>query len=141
VALSPEDAPAGLDLVHVSSPDEVAEFELVSVRGFESEDASVEPGALHPAAILGDERMTMLIGRAGGRAVAAAMSYRTEAAVGVYGVTTVASARGRGYATCLTRALIDPALPTSLSPSQEAERLYRRLGFEQVGELRQWHRD
>jgi predicted GNAT family acetyltransferase len=68
------------------------------------------------------------------------MSYRTDAAVGIYGVTTVASARGRGYASALTRALIDPSLPASLSPSPEAESLYRRLGFERAGELRVWQR-
>ena len=138
--LAAEDVPAGLEIVRVSTPPEVEEFELVSVRGFESEDASIEPGAIHPPAILDDARMTMLTGREGGRPVAAAMSYRTDRAVGIYGVTTVASARGRGYASALTRALIDPALPATLSPSPEAESLYRRLGFEPAGELRMWQR-
>jgi hypothetical protein len=138
--LAHEDVPRGLEIVQVSTAAEVAEFELVSVRGFESEDASIEPGAIHPPTILGDPRMTMLTGRAEGRPVAAAMSYRTDAAVGVYGVTTVASARGRGYASALTRALTDPALPATLSPSPEAESLYRRLGFEHAGELRMWQR-
>jgi hypothetical protein len=132
--------PAGLEIVRVSTPAEVEEFELVSVRGFESEDASIAPGAIHPPAILADPRMTMFTGREDGRAVAAAMSYRTDAAVGIYGVTTVASARDRGYASALTRALIDPSLPASLSPSPEAQSLYRRLGFEEVGELRVWQR-
>jgi hypothetical protein len=138
--LDVEAAPAGLEIVHVSTPAEVEEFELVSVRGFESEHASVEPGAIHPSAILADPRMKMLTARVNGSGVAAAMSYRTDSAVGIYGVTTVASARGRGYASALTRALIDPSLPASLSPSPEAESLYRRLGFEQVGELRMWQR-
>jgi hypothetical protein len=31
-------------------------------------------------------------------------------------------------------------LPATLSPSPEAERLYRRLGFGSVGELRMWQR-
>jgi GNAT superfamily N-acetyltransferase len=120
---------------------DVAEFELVSVRGFGGdEDATVDPGSLHPASILADPRMTMLIGRVAGRGVAAATSYRTATAVGIYGVTTVASARARGYASALTRALIDPAVPASLSPSPEAESLYTRLGFEPVGALRQWQR-
>jgi len=132
--------PAGLEVVQVSTPAEVAEFELASARGFSGEDATVE-APFHPPSILDDPRMTMLIGRHSGGAVAAAMSYRTDDAVGVYGVATVPSARGRGYATGLTRALIDPELPAVLSPSPEAERLYRRLGFAQVGELCQWHRD
>jgi GNAT superfamily N-acetyltransferase len=135
-----EAAPEELELVCVSTPREVAEFEAVAVRGFRGDDAAVEPGTIHPATILGDERMTMLTGRVDGEAVAAAMSYRTEAAIGIYGVTTVEAARGRGYASALTRELIDPALPISLSPSPQAENLYRRLGFDAVGELRQWSR-
>ncbi|MFN2488718.1 MAG: GNAT family N-acetyltransferase [Actinomycetota bacterium] len=138
--LSAEEDPPNLDIAQVSTPAQVAEFESVSVRGFENEGASIEIGAIHPASILADARMTMLIGRVGGEAVAAAMSYRTDTAVGIYGVTTIMSARGRGYASSLTCALIDPEAPVVLSPSPEAENLYRRLGFEQVGELRQWRR-
>jgi GNAT superfamily N-acetyltransferase len=122
--LQHEQPPSDLELVRVSTPAEVAEFEAVSVRGFGGKDASVEPGTIHPAKILEDARM----------------SYRTDAAIGIYGVTTVEAVRGRGYASALTGALIDPALPASLSPSPEAENLYRRLGFEAVGELRQWTR-
>jgi ribosomal protein S18 acetylase RimI-like enzyme len=135
-----DDARSELELVRVSTPAEVAEFEAVSVRGFGGEDATIEPGSIHPPSIVADARMTMLTGRVEQEAVAAAMSYRTETAVGIYGVTTIASARGRGYASALTRALIDQAAPAVLSPSPEAEGLYRRLGFEQIGELRQWHR-
>jgi hypothetical protein len=138
--LPDEARPPDLDLVRVSTPAQVAEFESVSVRGFGSENDAIETGSIHPAAILADERMTMLIGRVDEIAVAAAMSYRSDEAVGIYGVTTVESARGRGYASALTSALIDPAAPAVLSPSPEAESLYRRLGFEQVGELRQWQR-
>ena len=138
--LPPEDVPSELEIVRVSTPEEVAEFEDASVRGFGGGDAAVVHGAFHPPSILADTRMTMLTGRVGGNAIAAAMSYRSDEAVGIYGVTTVSIARGRGYATALTRALMDPALPTVLSPSPEAESLYRRLGFGQVGELRQWRR-
>ncbi len=138
--LPAEAGPQELDVLQVSAPAEVAEFEAVSVRGFGGEDASVGAGTIHPPSILADRRMTMLTGSVDGQAVAAAMSYRTDEGVGIYGVTTVASARGRGYATALTRELIDPAHPATLSPSPEAESLYRRLGFEQVGELRQWRR-
>jgi hypothetical protein len=138
--LASEEPPPELAVVRVSTPAEVAEFELVSARGFGGEDTAVQI-PFHPPSILADDRMTMLTGRVDGAAVAAAMSYRGAEAIGIYGVTTVASARGRGYATALTRALIDPELPTVLSPTPEAEVLYRRIGFEQVGELRQWQRD
>jgi hypothetical protein len=137
-----EEVPPELELVQVSTPDELVEFEAVSVRGFENESATVEPGSLHPKAILDDSRMVMWLGRVDGKSVAAAMSYRTDSAVGVFGVTTVASARRRGYASVLTRASIeaDTELPSVLAPSEMAERMYERLGYRRVGELRKWIR-
>jgi hypothetical protein len=137
-----EDVPAELEVVRVSTPAEVEELEAVSVRGFDNEDATVEPASVHPPSILSDQRMVLWLGRAGGKTVSAAMSYRTDRAVGVFGVTTVASARGRGYASALTRAAMLPntGLPSILAPSPEAERLYERLGYRRVGELRKWAR-
>ena len=138
--LPPDPGPSELEVVHVSTPEDVLAFEDVSLRGFVGERFGVDPGSVHPATILRDDRMTMLIGRVAGAPVSAAMSYRTEGAVGIYGVTTIASARGRGHASALTRALIDPPMPTVLSPSPEAEGLYRRLGFASAGEFRRWER-
>jgi Acetyltransferase (GNAT) family len=128
--------------VRATTAEEVEQFEAVSVRGFESEDATVEVGSVHPAAILEDPRMTNWIGRVGGRPVAAAMGYETDSAIGVFGVTTIASARRRGYATAMTRAAVnaESGLPSVLAPSPEAESLYKRLGFHRVGELRKWWR-
>jgi predicted GNAT family acetyltransferase len=70
------------------------------------------------------------------------MSYRTDEAVGIFGVTTIPSMRRRGYGTALTRAAMLPesGLPSILAPSPEGEQVYRRLGFAHVGELRIWSR-
>jgi len=132
--------PPELELVAVSTPAEVYEFEVVSVRGFGGEDDSVEPGTYHPPSILEDDAMKMFLGRVDGQAVAAAMGYVTDDAVGVFGVTTVASARRRGYGTAVTRAAMftETGLPAILAPSKQAERLYARLDFERVGELSIW---
>ena len=112
------------------------------MRGFENEATTIEPGAIHPPAILAEPRMVLWLGRVEGKPVGAAMSYRTDEAVGIFGVTTIASVRRRGYGTALTRAamLVDSGLPSILAPSPEGEGVYRRLGFEQVGELRIWNR-
>jgi hypothetical protein len=132
--------PPELEVVRVSSSAEVAEFEAVSVRGFENEEATIPPGAIHPPSILEDPRMEMFLGRVDGRAVGAAMGYRTDDAIGVFGVTVVASARRRGYGTALTREAILPesGLPSVLAPSPEGEPLYAKLGFARVGELSIW---
>jgi ribosomal protein S18 acetylase RimI-like enzyme len=129
-----------LELVRVTTPAEVEEFEAVSVRGFGEEDELVEPGMFHPPSVLADDAMHMFLGRVDGRGVAAAMGYLLDDAVGVFGVTTVASARGRGYGTAVTRAALleDTGLPSVLAPSEEAVNMYRRLGFRSVGTLRIW---
>jgi ribosomal protein S18 acetylase RimI-like enzyme len=132
--------PPELEIVRVSSDDEVAELEAVSVRGFANEEASIAPGAVHPPAILAEPRMVLWLGRVDGEAVGAAMSYRTDHAVGIFGVTTVASARRRGYGAALTSAamLADAGLPAVLASSRVGEGLYERLGFERVGALSIW---
>lgn len=134
--------PAELEVVEVSTADEVYEFEAVSVRGFGGNGGTVAPGTYHPAAILDDDAMKMFIGRVDGQPVAAAMGYRLVDVVGVFGVTTVASARRRGYGTAVTCAamLTDTGLPAILAPSPEGAALYRRLGFEPVGTLSIWSR-
>jgi hypothetical protein len=135
--LADEPAPPELEIVEVSTEAEVAEFELTGARAFTTEDATVE-ATFHPATILRDRRMRMMTGRVDGDPVAVAMSFRDESAVGIYGVGTIASSRGRGYASTLTRALVDPGAPAILSCAAAVAHMYRRLGFERVGELRQW---
>lgn len=138
----PDTKPAELEIVVVQEERDVVDLEAVSVRGFEDESKTVAPGSLHPATVLDDPAMLMFLGRVDGRPVAAAMGYRTEDVVGVFGVTTVASARGRGYGSALTRAAMatETGLPSILAPSEEGASMYRRLGFEQVGELSIWVR-
>jgi ribosomal protein S18 acetylase RimI-like enzyme len=131
--------PAELEIVRVRTPADVEEFERTSMCGFaDDEEADLEPGSIHPASILSDDRMHMLTGRVEGRPVAAAMSYRLDDVVGIYGVTTLPSARRRGYGSALTASLVDPRLPASLSPSEMAVGIYSRLGFKGIGELTMW---
>jgi hypothetical protein len=136
------ETPPELEIVRVATAQQVEQLEAVSVRGFGTETDTIEPGTIHPPAILDDPRMVLWLGRVDGKPVGAAMSYRTDEAVGIFGVTTVASMRRRGYGTALTRAamLVDSRLPAILAPSPEGEGVYRRLGFEHVGELRIWSR-
>jgi hypothetical protein len=138
----PAEPPSELEIAQVRTPDEVVEFEAVSVRGFGNEDDVIEPGRWHPSTILEDEAMHMFIGRVAGRPVAASMGYALDDGVGVFGVATVASARRRGYGAALTRAamLTETGLPAVLAPSEEGAGMYRSLGFEPVGELTIWSR-
>jgi hypothetical protein len=134
--------PSELEIVRVTTGAEVEELEAVSVRGFGNENATIDPGAVHPPAILADPAMVLWLGRVDGKSVGAAMSYKTDHAVGIFGVTTIASARRRGYGAALTSAamLSDTQLPSVLASSKDGERLYERLGFQRVGELSIWIR-
>jgi GNAT superfamily N-acetyltransferase len=130
--------PPELDIVRVS-PDDLAEFEAVSVRGFGGEGDSVPVESIHPPNP--DPRMTYWLGRVGGEAVCAAMSYETERAIGIFGVTTITPARNRGYATALMRraVLVETGKPAVLNTDTEAAmRVYERLGFERVGQCPLW---
>jgi hypothetical protein len=133
-------APAELEVVRVTNAEEVEELELVSVRGFGNEEATIDPGLMHPAAVLDDPKMALFIGRVEGKPIGASMGYVTEHAVGVFGVTTIASARRRGYGAALTRAamLTETGLPSVLAPSEQGASVYRGLGFESVGALTIW---
>ena len=136
--LSREREPEEFEIVRVE-PDDLAEFEAVSVRGFGGEGDSVAVGSIHPSNP--DPRMTYWLGRVGDDAVCAAMSYETERAIGIFGVTTIMPARNRGYATALMRraVLLDTGKPAVLNTdAQTAMRLYERLGFERVGECPLW---
>jgi predicted GNAT family acetyltransferase len=84
--------------------------------------------------------MVLWLGRVDGEPVGASMGFRTDTAVGVFGVTTIASARRRGYGAALTGAAMlgDTGLPAVLASSKDGERLYERLGFQRLGELSIW---
>jgi hypothetical protein len=122
-----------------ASPDQLEEFEAVSVRGFGGEADSVPVGSIHPPNP--DPRMTYWLGRVHGEAVCVAMSYETERAIGIFGVTTITPARNRGYATSVMRhaVLVETGKPAVLNTDTEAAmRVYERLGFERVGECPLW---
>jgi ribosomal protein S18 acetylase RimI-like enzyme len=75
-----------------------------------------------------------------GRALASAMAMRDGSVVGLWNVATLPEARRRGAATAVTLAALDDARSTGatlavLASTAEALSLYRRLGFEAVGDL------
>jgi GNAT superfamily N-acetyltransferase len=136
VPLSEDSDPEELAIEHVD-PSDLVEFESVSVRGFRGE--RVPAGSIHPPNP--DPRMRFWLGRVDGEGVCAAMSYETDRAVGIFGVTTVDPARGRGYATALMRRaiLLETGKPAVLNTDSDvAMRVYERLGFQRVGECPLW---
>jgi ribosomal protein S18 acetylase RimI-like enzyme len=136
--LPSDDWPRGLEVVRVTTGTDLVAFEWASESAFAGQPP--EPGRVYAPALLADPAMAVLLGRVDGEPVAGAMAYRAGGVVGIYSVGTVAAHRERGYASALTRAALDVAGPTPavLQPSLAAARLYRRLGFTEIGRFRHW---
>jgi crotonobetainyl-CoA:carnitine CoA-transferase CaiB-like acyl-CoA transferase len=79
------------------------------------------------------------VGRVEDRPVTTAMGWTANAATGIFQVATPLAHRRRGYGGAVTsRAVLDGFAAGAdlawLQPSRSAERLYRQLGFRQVGD-------
>jgi hypothetical protein len=134
------DEPAGLTIERLTDPARLAEFEATSAAGFE-QPAPAPPGWQGPA-VVADPRASFHLGSVAGRPVSTANGFLEAGVLGIYGVATVPAARGLGFATALTiRTLArHPSATAVLQPSEHAERLYVRLGFERFTTFRTWTR-
>lgn len=132
------DDPAEL-VIERADPNNLVEFEAASVRGFAGNGDRLAAGTIHPPNP--DPRMTYWLGRVDGEVVSVLMSYITDRALGIFGVTTLAHARGRGYATALMRraVCVESRLPAVLNTDNPvAMRVYEHLGFQCVGDCPLW---
>jgi hypothetical protein len=135
------DPPMDLRIDGVASGAELVDFERCAAAGFGTPLPA--PFTWHGPSLIEDRRLRMFRGRIGEETVSVAMAFLEAGVVGVYSVTTVASARGNGYASALTaRACAEwPDFPIVLQPSAMAESLYRRLGFTRFTTFRSWTRE
>ena len=131
-----------LSIERIEDEEGLAEFESVSIDAFDAPDLR-DHGRLgvHAGGILNDPNMHVLCGRVGGRIVSVATAYVTDV-VGVYGTGTLPGFRNRGFGGALTLAAtaVAPELPAVLQPTEMSERLYRSLGFRDVGRFKTWLR-
>jgi len=137
----PPGGPSGdeLEIVRVEAEDDLHDYERVTCAAFRA-PPPVAPFEIHAPGILDDPRMHVLLGRVDGEIAGGAMAYVTDDLVGIYGVGVVPGHRGRGHATALTTTALAlaPDRPAVLQPSAEAEHLYRRLGFAEIGGFTHW---
>lgn len=137
----PEDAlPDGLRIDRVADATALLAFERAAAEGFGAPQQP--PHAWHAPPLLLDRRFDLWLGWLGERVVATANGFREAGVLGVYSVSTMPLARGRGYASALTAHAVRSAatIPAVLQPSDMAESLYRRLGFERFATFRTWTR-
>ena len=137
------DRPAGLEVVRVTEPDDLADWEAGSALGFWGEGATVRRGELHAEGILADPRLAVWLAREGGRPVSGTMTMIHAGVIGTYGTSTVPAARHRGLARAVAERSLEPhveRLPAVVQPTDDSTHLYRSLGFEPLATFRSWIR-
>lgn len=139
--LPPSHPPMDLDIVEVTDEPTLASFERTSIDGFESPGLhALGSCGLHAPGILQDPAMHAFLGLVRGRPVVAAMAYESHGVIGVYGVATLPGDRRRGYARAITALAVGVRIdrPAVLQARAPASLVYRSLGFEAAGRLRNW---
>ena len=135
-------SPDRLVIEEVRDEATLAEFEAASWDGFESggDVRAVGPGGQHHPDTLDDPRMRYFIGKLDSKVVAGSIAYRGDNILGVFGVFTLPAYRKRGFGQAVSRAatLVAPDMPAHLEPSEQAARMYRRMGYGQVGIHTHW---
>ena len=144
LALLPRDEPLppGLEIVPVRDEATVDEFVGVHDAEMAGADGGANPAARHHAALreaipltLADEPVPLrYVGRLDGRTVATSRIAIAAGVAGLYAVTTLPDARGRGIGRAMTLAALSAGHELGyriavLQSSDEGLPVYRRIGF------------
>jgi hypothetical protein len=133
-------APAELRIVEVIDAATPADFDRAFIEGFPlPELQSARSGSLYDERVLGGP-LRLWVGYLGNRPVTTAGAMADHAINGIYAVSTVAEARGRGFATAVTARAVTayPSLPAVLEATDLGRPIYRRLGFAEVAPYSLW---
>lgn len=132
--------PSDLVIREAKTTAEVESFEVAETEGFSGGRRPPGPPRRYGEALLSDDRFRLFVGYAGGEPVTTSQAVVAGGVVGIYGVSTVPRARGRGYGEAMTwrAASCESGLPVVLQPSDEGRALYRRMGFRRVGAFTVW---
>ncbi len=132
--VSAPDAPQGVELLRVRTPEELWQAALVNVEAF-GMLREVARRLIVPDVLEGPETRVYLA-RLDGEPVACASTHLHERALGVFGVGTVVKARRRGIGTAITAFALqdrkDQADLAWLHPTEMGRRMYEAMGFRPV---------
>ena len=91
-----------------------------------------------PPTLLANPNARVYVGLDDGVPVATSMAFRTDEVLGIYNVATIESARGRGYETVMTWAVVADGEPgvdlVILQASALGRPVYEHMGFRTVVE-------
>jgi ribosomal protein S18 acetylase RimI-like enzyme len=133
--------PDGLRLEVVSSARGVADYAHLIASLFQpyAEPVATFYALAADALLRRSSRSRIVLATAGAMPLAGAEIHHDGATAGLYGVVTAPIARGRGFGTAVSAAAValagslGAADQVVLQASADGERLYRRLGFRDVG--------
>jgi N-acetylglutamate synthase len=133
----------GLEIRRSSTTEDLAAMATLEVDAFGT-DAETATGFFREG-ILGLTGTALYVARFDGVPVSMAYTQEHEGALGVFGVATAASARGRGYGTAVTAtAILDGRRGGAdlawLQASELGVPVYERMGFEVVSTWDVWTR-
>jgi GNAT superfamily N-acetyltransferase len=133
-AIAPAAPPSGVELLPVAGERDLEEFWEIQAIVFEMKPEVVR-GYVGIGA-LGSPGVALFLARSEGTAVASSVSITSDGAVGIFGISTLPEARGRGIGAAVTAAAIDAVRGEAdlawLQASEEGEGVYRRMGFRPV---------
>lgn len=135
--------PPELRVVAVRDEATLEDFERTSVEAYPLPDAEhLLPGGLFGPAVLSDERFRLFVGYVDDAPVATAGALVADGLNDVSYVSTVPSARGRGYGEAVTWAATtaEPAWPAALVASDLGLPVYRRMGYTPIVRFTLWGR-
>jgi GNAT superfamily N-acetyltransferase len=138
-------APDGLRIRRVSTPEELADFARVTASHWTPPDPEVVHfyDAAAPILLARDCPLRLYVGYAGNEAVAGSELTVGGGVAGLFGISTLAPHRRRGYGSAMTaRPLLDArdeGLEDGvLQASAYGAGVYSRIGFERFGEITEY---
>jgi ribosomal protein S18 acetylase RimI-like enzyme len=137
--LETRETPSGLRIERASTAGHLADFGRVCAANWDPPDAEVERFYGSAAAVLApDSPIRLYVGYVGGEPVACSELCLGGGVAGLYGVSTLAAHRRRGYGNALTQAPLLDARAAGvraavLQASPDGEPVYARMGFRPIG--------
>lgn len=138
----PPPAPPGLEIVPVTTPEQLEEFGTTLVEAFPVPELAGQPYAGYGPALLDVPGWRMWTGRLEGHAVATAAAWTHGGVNDVEWVSTRPEARGQGVGAAIAWAatVADPTLPAMLIASDPGRPVYERMGYLALTRFTLWHR-